>query len=150
MGEKMRLSIKEKGKIRLNKFLDWLIYMFFYTLILIIVSKIFDSMYIDTKHYYIYCMLITLIVYILNKTIKPVLVKLTIPITGITLGLFYPFINLFILKVADWILSSHFNLENFFIALIISILISVSNFLVDGVIIRPILRKFKKDGDKIE
>ncbi len=95
-------------------------------------------------------MLITLIVYILNKTIKPVLVKLTIPITGITLGLFYPFINLFILKVADWILSSHFNLENFFIALIISILISVSNFLVDGVIIRPILRKFKKDGDKIE
>ena len=90
MGEKMRLIIKEKGKIRLNKFLDWLIYMFFYTLILIIVSKIFDSMYIDTKHYYIYCMLITLIVYILNKTIKPVLVKLTIPITGITLGGFYP------------------------------------------------------------
>lgn len=146
----MRLIIKEKGKIRLNKFLDWLIYMFFYTLILIIVSTFFDSMYIDKMHYYIYSSLITLIVYILNKTVKPILVKLTIPITGITLGLFYPFINLFILKVADWILGSHFNLENFFIALIISILISVSNFLVDGLIIKPILRKFKKAGDKIE
>lgn len=146
----MRLIIKEKGKLRLNKFLDWLIYMFFYTLILIIVSTFFDSMYIDKMHYYIYSSLITLIVYILNKTVKPILVKLTIPITGITLGLFYPFINLFILKVADWILGSHFNLENFFIALIISILISVSNFLVDGLIIKPILRKFKKAGDKIE
>lgn len=146
----MRLIIKEKGKLRLNKFLDWLIYMFFYTLILIIVSTFFDSMYIDKMHYYIYSSLITLIVYILNKTVKPILVKLTIPITGITLGLFYPFINLFILKVADWILGSHFNLENFFIALIISILISVSNFLVDGLIIKPILRNFKKAGENIE
>ena len=36
------------------------------------------------------------LLFILNKTIKPLLFYLTIPITGITLGLFYPFINLII------------------------------------------------------
>ena len=31
-----------------------------------------------------------------KQTIKPFLVWLTIPITGLTMGLFYPFINLII------------------------------------------------------
>lgn len=146
----MNLIVKEKGKIHLNKLLDWLLYLFFYTITLIIVSLIFKSMYIDKNHFYIYSFLIVLIVYILNKTIKPILVRLTIPITGLTLGLFYPFINLFILKLADWILGKHFNLENFFIALIISILLSICNFLVEGLIIKPIIRKFSKEGEIIE
>lgn len=146
----MKLIIKEKGRLRLNAFIDWLIYMLSYTLVLILVSSFFDSMYIDKNHYFVYSLLITLIVYILNKTVKPTLVKLTIPITGVTLGLFYPCINLFILKVADWILGTHFNLENIFIALIISILLSICNFLVDGLIIKPILKYFKKEGDEIE
>ena len=35
---------------------------------------------------------ISILIYILNKTVKPILFKLTLPITGITLGLFY-FVN---------------------------------------------------------
>lgn len=146
----MRLIIKEKGKIRLNKFLDWLIYMFAYTIVLIFVASFFKSMHIDREHFYVYSFLIVLIVYTLKKTIKPLLVSLTIPITGVTLGLFYPFINLFILKIADWILGKHFELKNIWIALIISILLSVCNFLVEGLIIKPILHTFKKEGDIIE
>ncbi len=146
----MKLIIIEKGKARLNRLLDWIIYMFFYTIVMIGVSHLFKTMYIDPTHYYIYSFLIVLVVYILNKTIKPVLVKLTIPITGLTLGLFYPFINLFILKIADWILGKHFNLENIWIALIISIILSVMNFLVEGLIIRPIINSFKKEGDVVE
>ena len=34
-----------------------------------------------------------LIIFILNRTIKPLLVFLTLPLTAITLGLFYPLIN---------------------------------------------------------
>lgn len=143
----MNLIIKEKGKIHFNKLLDWLLYLFFYTITLILVSLIFKSMYIDKEHFYIYSFLIVLIIYILNKTIKPILVRLTIPITGLTLGLFYPFINLFILKLTDWILGSHFDLENFWIALIISILLSSCNFLIEGLIVRPIIRKLSKEGE---
>ncbi len=146
----MRLIINEKGKIRLNKILDWVIYMFFYTLVFILVSSLFKSIYINSDHFYIYSFLTVLIVYILNKTIKPILVTLTIPITGLTLGLFYPFINLFILKLTDWILGNNFNLKNIWISLIISILLSTCNFLVEGLIIKPILKTFKKEGEVIE
>ena len=146
----MRLIINEKGKIRLNKILDWVIYMFFYTLVFILVSSLFKSIYINSDHFYIYSFLTVLIVYILNKTIKRILVTLTIPITGLTLGLFYPFINLFILKLTDWILGNNFNLKNIWISLIISILLSTCNFLVEGLIIKPILKTFKKEGEVIE
>ena len=74
------------------------------------------------------------IIYILNKTIKPILVTLTIPITGLTLGLFYPFINLFILKLVDWMLGEHFQLYNFWIALLVSILLSIINIIMDHII----------------
>jgi putative membrane protein len=84
-----------------------------------------------------------LIIYVLNKTIKPVLVTLTIPITGITLGLFYPCINVFILKLVDWILGSHFEVKNLFIALLVSILLSITNFIMEE-LIKHIIRKVKK------
>ncbi len=144
----MKVIINEKGKLRINKFLEWLIYMFFYTLVLILVSCFFDSMYINNTHYYLCSFLIVLVLYILNKTIKPTLVKLTIPITALTLGLFYPFINLFILKLADWILGKYFELNDIWVALVISILLSVSNFLAEDLIIKPLIDSFKKKSEK--
>ncbi len=146
----MKLLIKDKGKYRLNKFVDWVIYMFFYTIVLICVSSFFKTMYIDDSHYYIYSFLIVLIVYFLDKGIKPTLVKLTMPLTAITLGLFYPFINLFILKMADWILGSHFDLKNIWIALFISILLTIINFIVDKLIIEPLINILKKESEKFE
>ena len=90
----MHLIVKEKDVTRLNKFIEWLIYMFGYTLVFIIVDKLFSSMHVDTKHFYLFSMLIVLIIYILNKTIKPVIIWLTLPLTALTLGLFYLIINL--------------------------------------------------------
>lgn len=140
----MRVVILTKGKERLNRFLEWLLYFFCYLIVFFVVSKLFKSFYIDPAHPLFYCTFATFILYILNKTVKPILVTLTIPITGLTLGLFYPFINLFILKLTDWILGSHFNLLDFWVALVISILISVMNFLVEGFVIKPIIRKVAK------
>ena len=110
-----------------------------------LVSKLFKSFYIDKVHPLFYSTLATFILYVLNKTVKPILVSLTIPITGITLGLFYPFINLFVLKLTDWILGSHFDLNDFWVALVISILISVMNFVMEDVIIAPLIRRFKNE-----
>lgn len=146
----MRLVIREKNKVRVNRFLEWLLYMFGYTIVLIITSFLFDSMYIDKEHFLIYSFVITLIIYLLNKTVKPILFTLTIPITGITLGLFYPFLNLFILKITDWLLRGYFDLHNFWIALIIAIFLSVMNFLMEGLIIKPIIRRIKKEGETFE
>lgn len=145
----MRLVITDKNKhiVRINRILKWLLYMMGYTIVFIFVGSFFKTFYIDTtNHYFVYPVVAVLIIYFLNLTIKPILVKLTIPITGITLGLFYPCINLFILKLTDWILAEHFQLYDIFIALFIAILLSIMNFLMDELVIKQIIKRVKKYG----
>ncbi len=139
--KKIREEVNKKNIIR---FIDWLMYMLGYTFVFILASFLFKSFYIDTSNFCMYPFLAVIIMYILNKTIKPVLVTLTIPITGLTLGLFYLFINFFILKLTDWILTSHFNIGNTIYAFFIAIAISIMNILMEGMIIKPIIRRFKK------
>lgn len=141
----MKIVILSKGKERLNRFIEWLLYFISYSLVFIIVGSFLKSFYIDSAHPLLYSILATFILYILNKTVKPILVSLTIPITGVTLGLFYPFINLFVLKLVDWILGSHFDLKDFWVALVISILISVMNFVMEDIVIKPLIRRFKHE-----
>ena len=140
----MKLSKLQKKKIRINKIFESLLYIIGYTISFIIVTNLFDSVYIDLGHYLIYSILIVIILSLLNKTIKPILVTLTIPITGITLGIFYLFINLFMLKLTDWIFGKHFQLENIYIAFFVAILLSIVNFLIENIIIKPILKGVKK------
>ena len=141
----MKIVVLAQGNERLNRAIEWLLYFVSYLFVFFLVSKLFKSFYIDKVHPLFYSTLATFILYVLNKTVKPILVSLTIPITGITLGLFYPFINLFVLKLTDWILGSHFDLNDFWVALVISILISVMNFVMEDVIIAPLIRRFKNE-----
>lgn len=138
----MQLIIKEKNKTRINRFLDWIIYMIGYTVVFIFVTSFFKTFYIDSNHLIIWSSIIVLLIYILNKTVKPILVTLTIPITGITLGLFYPCINVFILKIVDWSLGPHFQIENLLIALLVAVLLSITNFIMER-IIEKIIEKVK-------
>ena len=136
----MQLVIKEKNKVRINRLLDWLLYMAGYTIVFIIITSLFDSIKVDEEHLILWSFIIVLIIYVLNKTVKPILVTLTIPITGLTLGLFYPCINVFILKLADWILGPHFEVKNIIYALFAAILLSITNFVMEK-IIKKIIEK---------
>ena len=138
----MQVVINEKNKLRLNKFLDWLLYFIGYTIVFILVTTLFKSIHIDKEHFILWSTIIVFIVYLLNKTIKPVLVTLTIPITGITLGLFYPCINVFLLKLTDWILGPHFQITNLFVAIFAAVLLSITNFIMEE-IIKTIIYKVK-------
>lgn len=129
---------KDINKERVNKLIDWLLYMIGYTLVFLLVTSFFDSIYIDSKHIIIWSFIIVIVTYILNQTVKPILVTLTIPITGLTLGLFYPCINLFILKLVDWLLQGHFELENLWIALFVAILLSIVNIIMEHIITKVI------------
>ncbi len=142
----MRLVIKDKkrNKMRINRIFDWLLYLMGYILVFVFVGSLFKSFYIDTRFYLLYPTLAVLIILILNQTIKPTLVQLTIPITGLTFGLFYPCINLFILKLTDWILGKHFELSNLFIALFIAILLSVVNFLMEELVVKQIIKRVSR------
>ena len=138
----MQVVINEKNKLRLNKFLDWLLYFIGYTIVFILVTTLFKSIHIDKNHFILWSTIIVFIVYLLNKTIKPVLVTLTIPITGITLGLFYPCINVFLLKLTDRILGPHFQITNLFVAIFAAVLLSITNFIMEE-IIKTIINKVK-------
>lgn len=125
-----------------SKSLDIFIHLIGYTLVLIAVSFIFkDIVYISN---YFFGFLAVLIIFILNRTVKPVLTWLTIPLTAMTLGLFYPLINAFILKLSDWILFNHFEINGIWWLIIVSIVISIMNAIMDNFIIDGIIKGGKK------
>ena len=140
---KLKLLIKEKNKYRINYFFDWLFHIIAYTIVFILITTLFKTIYVDSNNLILWSSIIVIVLYILNKTIKPVLVTLTIPITGLTLGLFYPCINVLILKLTDWLLGKHFEITSLLSALIFAILLSISTFIVNE-IIKIIIDKVKR------
>ena len=106
------------------------------------VSVMFDNtFYINNQYYGLYAFIMAIIIYILNQTIKPILVHLTLPITALTMGLFYPIINVFILYIASFILGDDFQIHGIILPFIIAIVISILNMFMEGMIIKPIIYK---------
>lgn len=138
--------MKNKLKVNIINIIDWLLHFIAYAIILMLVATFFDSFKINDNHLYTYGTIATLIIFILNKTVKPILFRLTIPLTGITVGLFYPFINVIILKLTEWILGANFEIEGVWTVFFIAILISLMNILIENIIITPIIRRIKKNG----
>ena len=131
--------------MKINKYLDWFIHMVGYTLVLITVSVIFnDTVYIDNSYFGLWGLIAVIIIFILNRTIKPILVWMTLPLTALTLGLFYPLINILVLKITDFILGSHFEITGTVIVFIVSIVISIMNAIMDNLIIDNLLKGRKK------
>ena len=131
--------------MKINKDLDWFIHMLGYALVLVTVSIIFKkTVYIDNSYYGLWGLIAVIIIFALNRTIKPLLVWITLPLTAITLGLFYPLINILILKITDFILMEHFDIHGTFMVFIVSIIISIMNAIMDNIIIDVFLKGMKK------
>lgn len=130
-----------------NKFIEWLIYMIGYAIVLITVSVLFSSFEINNKFYGLYALLASIIIYILNQTIKPILTYITLPITVLSWGLFYPIINVLILYITEFILGKeNFQITGIIAPFFIAISISLLNILMEGLILKPITKKRRKNG----
>lgn len=128
-----------------NKFIEWLIYMIGYAIVLITVSVLFSSFEINSKHFGLYALLAAIIIYILNQTIKPVLTYITLPLTVLSWGLFYPIVNVIILYITSFILGAkNFQITGFIAPFFIAIIISFLNILMEGLVLKPITRRRKK------
>lgn len=144
MKENIRLTSKKVSKRLINnKFFEWILYMLCYAIVLIVVSFLFKSIKINLDYFGLYALIASIIIYILNQTIKPILFYITLPITALTMGLFYPLINLFILYLTSFILGNNFQISGFIIPFFIAILISFLNILMEGLIIKPIINSGK-------
>lgn len=125
----------------MKKFIECLLHIGCYALVLVIASKLFPNhIVLNQELYGLWAILVSTIVFVLNKTIKPILTWLTLPITALTLGLFYPFINVLILKLVALIFGSYFDVNGIISLALISIFISLLNIIMDRMFIKPLLR----------
>ncbi|MEE0700314.1 MAG: phage holin family protein [Bacilli bacterium] len=139
--DKNKKSNDKNMEYRLNMVLEWLIYMFGYAIVLIITSTLFRSLYVEN---FLYGFLAAVIIFILNKTVKPVLVTLTLPLIGMSLGLFYFVINVVILLLVNLILGKHFYLTGFLSPFVVAIFISIMNVIMENLIIKPLIERCKR------
>ena len=106
-------------------------------IVIIMATKIFKNIYVDGL---LYIFIVSSLLMIMNKCIKPTLNIIMLPINIYTLGLTYPFINVFILKLISLILGNHFILSGWLVAFFISIFISIMTIVIDNLIGKEIRR----------
>lgn len=79
-----------------------------------------------------------LILALVNASIKPILQILSLPITVLTLGIFYLIVNALLLELAAWAATGLFGsgiaIDGFGSAILGSIVISIVSAIVNGVI----------------
>ena len=129
-----------KPEYRLNLLLDWIIYMVGYAVVLLMASSLFRSIYVEN---FLYGLLAAILIFVFNKTLKPILVLWSLPLIGLSLGLYYFVINVIILWLVSLILGSHFELTGVFSPIIISIFISIMNVVIENLVIKPLIERFK-------
>ncbi|MBQ7105295.1 MAG: phage holin family protein [Bacilli bacterium] len=140
----MKEKARKKKIIKLiGAVAQWLVYMFAYTLVFMFVDYVFDSFVVDDNHFIRYSFISVILIYVLNKTVKPILFRLTLPITGLTLGLFYFVNNVIILKIVEFIMNGRIEFNSLPILFFISIVMSFLNVVIENVIVKPFIKKVK-------
>ncbi len=81
---------------------------------------------------------LALILSLINVSIKPILQILSLPISVITLGIFYLIVNALLLELAAWMTTGIFGtgilIDSFFSAFLGSIIISIVSVIVNSII----------------
>ena len=93
----------------------------FTALAVILISRLVPGVHLDT---FSTAILVAIILAILNATLKPLLIILTIPITVITLGIFLLVINAIIISLTDYLIPG-FRIDGFMLTLLFSLILSL-------------------------
>ena len=70
---------------------------------------------------------------------KPFLKLIFLPVTVITTGIFYPFINVIILKLASLIMGDAFVVEGWILPFFIALFISFTTLILDKLITKNVI-----------
>ena len=106
------------------------------SIVLILASKIFKGFYIQS---FGYAIITSLVISLLSSTVKPFLKLIFLPVTVITTGLFYPFINVIILKLASLIMGDAFVVEGWILPFFIALFISFTTLILDKLITKNVI-----------
>ena len=116
--------------------IEWGLTLLIDALVLMFASSLFKGFYVES---FWYAVITAFVLMLLNITVKPFLRLIALPITIISVGLLYPFINVIILKLASLIMGSHFVVEGWLVPFFIAIFISVMTVVLDAVITKGIV-----------
>lgn len=106
------------------------------SIVLILASKIFKGFYIQS---FGYAIITSLVISLLSSTVKPFLKLMFLPVTVITTGIFYPFINVIILKFASLIMGDTFVVEGWILPFFIALFISFTTLILDKLITKNVI-----------
>lgn len=131
--------------------MNFIIKLFLNAIAVVITAYILPGVHLES---FSYALLLAALLSLLNVSVKPVLIFLTIPATIISLGLFLLVINAFIVELAAWILKPGFDVATFWQALFFSILLSIINSIFERLTAKAEAREenvkiFDKDGKRI-
>ena len=106
------------------------------SIVLILASKIFKGFYIQS---FGYAIITSLVITLLSSTVKTFLKLIFLPVTVITTGIFYPFINVIILKLASLIMGDTFVVEGWILPFFIALFISFTTLILDKLITKNVI-----------
>lgn len=89
---------------------------------------------VEVKNFWT-AIIVAIVMGLLNLVVKPILVILTLPITILTLGLFYLVINVAIIYLTDYFVTD-FTVRGFVPALLFSLLVALINAVLGGLVDR--------------
>lgn len=104
--------------------------------VLVLASKIFQGFYVAS---FWYAILTSIVICILNYSVKPILKIFFLPINVLTTGIFYPFINVIILKIASLLMGKSFIVEGWILPFFISIFLAITTLILDKIITKRII-----------
>ena len=106
-------------------------------IVIFITTRIFNNIFVENI---IYLFIVSLLLLFLNKSVKPILSIVMLPLNFITLGITYPLVNVIILKLASLLLGRHFVVSGWFSIFFMSIFISIMTFIIDRLVGKEIRR----------
>ncbi len=134
---KIYINRKEvKGYNKKDEAITMLLELLVSAVTLMLASAIFKGFYVENI---IYALLTALLISVLNTTIKPFLIAITLPITLLTWGIFYPIINVIIMKLASILMGDAFRIEGWILPFFIAIFISVVTPMLRKIFINPFI-----------
>lgn len=93
---------------------------------------------VSTGESWVGIVLFALILSLINMSVKPILQVLSLPVTVLTLGIFYTVVNTLLLYIAAWLANGLFGagfyIASFGSAFVASIVISIVSALVNGLV----------------
>jgi len=92
------------------------------------ISMLFNGITVSS---YLNAVLVAVVIALVNATIKPVLQFISLPITVLTLGLFYVVVNALLILLVDWFIPG-FEVHGFWWAVLFSFALSFVNLFIPG------------------